>query len=38
MENDILETNEDKIDFLIGEIEVANTKISNLMTLVVSYF
>jgi hypothetical protein len=36
MENDILETNEDKIDFLIGEIEVANTKITELMNIVVS--
>mmetsp|Transcript_31461 Transcript_31461/g.27821 ORF Transcript_31461/g.27821 Transcript_31461/m.27821 type:complete len:196 (+) Transcript_31461:272-859(+) len=34
MENDILETNEDKVDFLIGEIEVANTKISELMKMV----
>ncbi|CAI2365190.1 unnamed protein product [Moneuplotes crassus] len=34
MEDDILETNEDKIDFLIGEIEVANTKISKLMDII----
>lgn len=36
MEDDILETNEDKIDFLIGEIEVANTKISKLMDIIVN--
>lgn len=36
MEDDILESTDDKIDFLIGEIEVANTKISELMSLMVS--
>lgn len=37
LQDDILETTEDKIDFLIGEIEVANTKISDLMSLMVSF-
>lgn len=36
MENDILKTTEDKIDFLIGEIEIANTKITELTNIVVS--
>lgn len=36
MENDILETFEDKIDFLCGEIEVANAKINELMNNAVS--
>lgn len=38
MENDILETFEDKIDFLCGEIEVANQKINELMNNAVSNF
>jgi hypothetical protein len=36
MENDILKTTEDKIDFLISEIEIANTKITELTNIVVS--